>query len=84
MLQVSNLQHFWRFSFFANKQKYKASKKSVNFLERGKTYVVYLQNFVLFYTEYVLTRYSKVRKKTKLRNFLNSLQCVENNKSRNY
>ena len=52
---------------------YKASKKSVVFLERGKTYVVYLQNFVLFYTEYVLTRYSNVRKKTKFRNFLNSL-----------
>ena len=30
----------------------------MDFLERGKTYVVYLQNFVLFYTEYVLTRYS--------------------------
>ncbi|WP_273430699.1 hypothetical protein, partial [Eubacterium coprostanoligenes] len=49
---------------------YKASKKFVDFLERGKTYVVYLQNFVLFYTEYVLTKYSKVRKKTKFRIFL--------------
>ncbi|MDY5400742.1 MAG: hypothetical protein SPG31_07830, partial [Eubacterium coprostanoligenes] len=57
--------------------KYKASKKSVDFLERGKTYVVYLQNSVLFYTEYVLTRYSKVRKKTKFRTFLNSLQRVD-------
>ena len=52
---------------------YKASKKFVDFLERGKTYVVYLQNFVLFYTEYVLTKYSKVRKKTKFRTFLDSL-----------
>ena len=66
------LTAFLAFSVFCE-QAYKASKKSVDFLERGKTYVVYLQNFVLFYTEYVLTRYSNVRKKTKFRTFLNSL-----------
>jgi len=32
-----------------------------------------MQNFVLFYMKYVLTRYSKVRKKTKFRTFLNNL-----------
>ena len=50
----------------------KASKKSIDFLESGKTYVVYLQNYVLFYTEYVLTRYIFLRKKTKFRTFLKS------------
>ena len=61
---------------FLRTSKYKASKKSTDFLERGKTYVVYLQNYVLFYTEYVLTRYSNVRKKTKFRTFLNSLSVL--------
>ena len=54
---TSSSRRFWHFLFFAQ-SKEKASKKSNDFLERGKTYVVYLQNFVLFYTEYVLTRYS--------------------------
>ena len=63
---------FGVFRFLLSRKK-KASKKSVDFLERGKTYVVYLQNYVLFYTEYVLTRYIFLRKKTKFRIFLNSL-----------
>ena len=73
VLQASSLQHFWRFSFFAHKHKERTSKKSFDFLERGKTYAILLQNFVLFYMKYVLTRYSKVRKKTKFRTFLNNL-----------
>ena len=45
-----------------------------------------LTAFLAFFVfcEQAVPSYSKVRKKTKLRNFLNSLQCVENNKSRNY
>ena len=61
------LTAFLAFSIFCE-QAYKASKKSVDFLERGKTYVVYLQNFVLFYTEYVLTRYSKCSQENEIQN----------------
>ena len=62
------LTAFLAFFVFCKQVSIRLPKKSFDFLERGKTYVVYLQNFVLFYTEYVLTRYSSHSQENEIQN----------------